>query len=168
MLKKIIIIIFLLISYSNVSKANQTIYVIDFEFLVNNSNYSKKVFYELDQYIEKKKSILNEDAKLLKESDNNLSLKKNVISKKEFENEASELSKKIKDFNQKKEKISLEINSLKQEKIADIIKKINPVIKKFSDDNDVDIIFDLKSVIISKNKFDITNEMLEKINTELK
>lgn len=160
------IIIFFFTSIIN-SNANTNVFYIDLEFLINNSEYSKNVFQKLNNQIKENYENLNLEEKNLREDDKNLTQKKNIISNDEFELQFKSLSIKINAFNQKKQKISSEVNKLKQDKILEIINKFNPIIERYANENDIDLLIDKKGVILSKNKFDITKEILEKINLEI-
>lgn len=167
MYKKIFFIIIFFLTFIFKSYANTNVFYIDLEFLINNSEYSKIVFQKLNNQIKENYENLNLEEKNLREEDKNLTQKKNIISSDEFELQLKLLSKKINAFNQKKQKISSDVNTLKQDTILEIINKFNPIIERYTNENDIDLLIDKKSVLISKKKFDITKEILEKINLEI-
>ena len=167
MYKKILLFLLFLLFFMNKTNANTNIFYIDFEYLINNSNYSKIVFQKLDSEINKSYDNINQEEKKLREEDQNLTKKKNIISSEQFEIELNALSKKINVFNQKKQKISSDVNTLKQNKILEIINKFNPIIEQYVNEKDIDLLINKKSLLISKKKFDITQEILEIINSKI-
>jgi len=167
MYKKILFFLLFLLFFMNKTNANTNIFYIDFEYLINNSNYSKIVFQKLDSEINKSYDNINQEEKKLREEDQNLTKKKNIISSEQFEIELNALSKKINVFNQKKQKISSDVNTLKQNKILEIINKFNPIIEQYVNEKDIDLLINKKSLLISKKKFDITQEILEIINSKI-
>lgn len=160
-------IIFFILLQINIAYSNDKIFFIDLDYLINNSNFSKKIFQEIKIKIEEYNKILNIDENKLRDEDLNLSQKKNILSDEEFNKQLKDLREKIDNFNSKKEKISLEIEKLKQEKVNLIINKINPIIEQYTEEKDLDMILTKKSIYISKNKFDLTNEILKTINERI-
>ncbi len=49
-----------------------------------------------------------------------------------------------------------------------MLNKINPIIKNYMDQNSIDMIIDKKNIYIAKKNFDITNDILELVNKEIK
>ena len=48
------------------------------------------------------------------------------------------------------------------------IKLINPLINKFMNNNSIDILIEKKNIFIAKSNYDITENILEIINKEIK
>ena len=168
MLKKIFIIIFILNIFIGKSYSSEKIYFLDIDYIINNSNFSKKIFDKINNEFESKKKIFLEEEKVLINEDKNLSLSKNIISEDEFQVQTNLLSKKIKNHNTKKEAFLNEINLIRNEKIVSIINSINPIIEKYIDENQIDIVLNKNSIFISKNEFDITDKILMIVNNNLK
>ena len=59
-------------------------------------------------------------------------------------------------------------NKLKVENTNKLLKLINPILTKFSNDNDISIILQKKNLIIGKTELDITDEVIKIINSEIK
>jgi len=113
MSKKILFFLCFFLFFINKTNANTNIFYIDFEYLINNSEYSKIVFQKLDNQINESYANLDKEEKKLREEDENLTKKKNILSSEDFQIEFKTLSTKINRFNQKKQKISSDLSSLK-------------------------------------------------------
>ena len=129
----------------------------------------------------------NKDLKLLITNiENDQLLYKNMFNKWEVElqlqiNEINELKlildtveldKKINEYNQNFNIFQNDINNFNnhyENQINllknDILEKILEVLKKYSIDNQIDLILDANSYILSNSSIDITNIILEKLNT---
>ena len=49
-----------------------------------------------------------------------------------------------------------------------MLRKLNPIIKKYMVDNQIRMVIDKKSLILADEKINITKEILNKLNEELK
>ena len=61
-----------------------------------------------------------------------------------------------------------DFNRLKIVSTNKLLKKINPILTKFSNDNKIAIILQKKDLIIGKTELDITSEIINNINKEVK
>ena len=70
----------------------------------------------------------------------------------------------------RKEKIK-EANGLKDKRnknIMNFLNLINPIIEKYMNDNSIHILIDKKNVFIANKDYDITNNLIELINNQIK
>ena len=133
--------------------------------LENNNNLL--LLYEQidkDEKIHKKKfkiEELNLQKELEKIEELNL-----ILNTSELEKEIENYNLKLTNFNLKIEKFNthyeLQINNLKN-KIIDIILEI---LKKYSDENKVDLVLDSTNYILSNNSINITKIIQEQVNTK--
>ena len=61
-----------------------------------------------------------------------------------------------------------EFNKLKVDNTNKLLKLINPILVKFSNDKEISIILQKKDLIVAKTELDITDEVIKIINTEIK
>ena len=59
-------------------------------------------------------------------------------------------------------------NKLKVDSTNKLLKLINPILTKFSSDNKIAIILQKKNLIIGKTELDITKEIINNVNNEVK
>ena len=78
------------------------------------------------------------------------------------------LKKKIVVFNKDKNELSKEFNVLKNKRIADFMKNIEPLISDYIKDNSINIVLNKKNVIMGNKDHDITFEILEMVNNNIK
>jgi Skp family chaperone for outer membrane proteins len=166
LIKKIILL--LLIFNSNTVYANKSIVYIDLDFVMNNSLAGKSIQNKLNKINKiniKKFSITEKD---LKNEEVKIISQKNILSKDEYKKKTDEFSKKVLSFRQNKQK---NINELTKKKIkaqALLINTITPLLADYSKKNDISIIVPKKNIIIGKSDLDITKNILELLDKQIK
>ena len=158
-----IILTFLFFIFSS-SAFTTNIRVLDFQRIIEN-NINLPILYDQidkDQEIHKKKlknEELNLQNQLAKIEELNLILEPTEMQK-EIENYNQELN----NFNDRVEKFNLhydlQINNLKNK----IINIILDELKKFSEDNNIDLILDSNNYILSSNSINITDLIQDQVN----
>ena len=158
-----ILLIFLFIIFTTNSYAT-TIRVIDMQKIINNNKILNELFnlIENDQikYTENfKKQEIELESEL--QRINELKL---ILDNVELEKEINGYNEKLQNFNQEIEKFNIhydnQINALKNK----IINNILELLKKYSLDNQIDLILDSNNYILSTNSINITDLILEQSN----
>ena len=78
------------------------------------------------------------------------------------------LKSEVKIYNQKRIKLIEDFNKLKVDNTNNFLKLINPILVRFSNDKEISIILQKKNLIVAKTELDITDEIINIINTEIK
>ena len=148
--------------------AENKIAYLDLDFILSNTNIGKSLFEKIQKFENEKLKELKGKEQILKEEENKILASKNVISK-------SELNKNIKQFQLKLQNYKNlekdEINMLKKkrnEEVLNLLKSINPLIEKYMNDNSISILIDKKNIFIADKNYDITKNLIELININLK
>ena len=77
--------------------------------------------------------------------------------------------KNINDLNsQNISKLKLKEKTLKDKELSDLYKKINPIIKNYMDTNNIKILLDVKNIIVGKTSSDITKQVMDEVNKQIK
>ena len=158
---------FLFTGLSN-SYSEQKIAFIDLDFVVENTNIGKEILSELNNINTQniKKLKLREDELKLKE--NQIKKKQNIISEEEFKKEINLLKENIKVFRDEKNKMVVNFNKAKKDKIKNLFDKMNPIIQQYMDQNSIDILLERKNVYIGNIGSDITKNVIDEINKNIK
>jgi Skp family chaperone for outer membrane proteins len=159
-------IIFLIFSVS--VNAEQKIVFVDMDKLVSVSKPGSSIFNQLKDINKKNLDFLKEEEKKLKEKEKKLIAQKNIITEAVFTNKVNKLKSEINIYNQDKNKMIEEFNKLKVENTNNLLKKINPILTKYSTENEISIILQKKNLIIGKAELDITEAIIAIINDEIK
>ena len=159
------IIFFLLPSISN---SNEKIVFINFEYIINNSNHGKLIFKDLNSKREENIKKLKIEEKKLRDDENDIKLKKDIISKEELNKKLVILNDNIKKFQKKKKLMEEELNEIKNEKMNNFMSQINILLEQYMNDQSVDIMFNSKNILIGKKTINKTDDILKLINEKIK
>jgi len=168
MFKKFFLIIIFFSLTINFLKADEKVFYIDIDYLMTNTVAGKELLNKLKKEEELKinKFKLNDDNFKIEEK--KIFAKKNLISKEELNNELKTLQIKFQKY--RAEKI-IEIDELKTKRnknIATFLSLINPIIEKYMTDNSIYMLIDKKNVFIANKDYDITNNLIELIDNQIK
>ena len=163
MIKKTIIVIFTILFFQNIN-AEEKIAVVDVDFLINNSKAGKYIQTNIKKINNKNIKKFKNKEKEFEQKQNELISQKNVLSKEEFNKKASDLRKKINEYNKNKREIISESNKKKNKAIAELLAKINQLLIEYADQKKVSFIIDKKNIILTKNENEITKEIFEILN----
>ena len=167
-IKKItILLIFLFFLPTNLFAENKVAYL-DLDFILSNTNVGKLLFKEIQKLESSKIKELNNQEQILKDEENQILASKNIISKDELNKNINEFQIKLKKYKNLKKN---EINFLKKkrnEDILNLLKLINPVIEKYMKENSISILIDKKNIFIADKNYDITKNLVDLINNNLK
>ena len=164
----ILLSIFIFIIFVNKVNAEQKIVFLNMDQVVSKSSAGSSIFEQLKKLNDKNLSSLNKIEKNIKEKENKLISQKNIISESEFINKVELLKKEINEHNQNRNKLISNFKKLKIENTNKLLKLINPILVKFSNDNEISFILQKKNLIIGKTEFDITDDILKIIDNDIK
>ena len=163
---KIIILIFLNFFFFQISIASNIAYI-DLNYIINNSNSGKIISDKLEDINIKNLNLLKKEQSSLNNEKTEIEKKKNILSNDELNKKINILNDKLEKFNQKQKVMSAEFKELRNNEIANFLKKINPIIETFMIDNKIDLILKKESIYISKTEYDITNKLITLINKNI-
>ena len=164
----ILLSIFIFIIFFNKVNAEQKIAFLNMDQVISKSNAGSSILKQLNKLNDKNLSSLNKIEKNIKEKETKLISQKNIISESEFINKVELLKKEINEHNQNRKKLISSFNVLKIENTNKLLKLINPILVKYSNDNEISFILQKKDLIIGKIEFDITDDILKIINNDIK
>jgi Skp family chaperone for outer membrane proteins len=90
--------------------------------------------------------------------------KKNILAEDEFGKEVEIFKKEIDDYNIDKEKKLKDFAALRNKKLNELYTKINEILLKYSEENNIITVIDKKYILLSKTENDITSEILNLLN----
>ena len=167
-MKKILLIILFLVSFSTFANSNDKIAFIDIDFVLSQSKAGKSVLSNLDKLNKKNiNDLKSQEQKLIKDREE-LNKLKNISSQEDINTKIQAFQKKIEQFNKQKVDLSSKYNKKKDEETLALLKKINPIISDYMEKNQITLIFDKKNIYIAKSELDITKPILEIVNSKVK
>ena len=165
---RLILIITIFFTFINASISKENIAFVNVDYLIKNSNIGKKLLANINDKDKKNLDNLKKKNKILQDLESSIKKKKNVISDEAYNKEVIDFKKKFQEFSKEKNKIVKEFNVFKKKEIENIFKKINPIINDYMEENSVNLLFDSKNIFMGAKKLNLTEDILKKINNELK
>ena len=160
-------IIFLLFSTS-LSNAKDKVSYIDIDYILSNTLAGKSLLVSLKKEEELKISKFKLNDENFAKEEKKILAKKNLISSEEFEKEMKSLQVKFQKYKQNKFNEIEELKKKRNKNILIFLNQINPIIEKFMTDNSIYMIIDKKNVFIANKEYDITNNLIELIDNQIK
>ena len=166
---KLLISIFILTFFYNINVYSfDKVAFIDIDYLIKNSTIGQNSLTKIEKLNSKNIEILKEREKILKNLDNEIKIKQNIISEDEYNKEVNLLRNKINEFNIEKNKMVNEFNTFKENELDSLFKKINPIIQNYMNKNSIEILLDRKNLFIGSISSDLTKIMINEINNYTK
>ena len=140
MIKKNILIIFtIFFVLLSQSIQSQKIVVINLEYIINNNNQYQEITKKILKTQKLKKNNFEKEEKTIKSKQNEIENSKLILSKDEFKLKVDEYNK--------------------------ILEKIVELLEKYAIENKIDLIFNNKNYIIASNSIDITEIILNELDS---
>ena len=158
----------LFLLFANTVNSEQNIAFIDMDRVISKSNSGSSILNQLNDINNKNLIFLKKEEKKFKEKEAKLISQKNIISETDFKTKVNTLKVEIDKYNQNRNKIITEFKKLKVDNTNKLLKLINPILIKFSNEKKISILLQKKDLIIGKTELDITDEVIKIINTEVK
>jgi len=93
---------------------------------------------------------------------------KEPFTAKVFKKRLVEFRKEISKFQQDKQKVVNEFNQKKKIEFGEFFKKITPIIEQYVSEKKIDIVLDKKNIFLASKKKDITQEIINIIDSKIK
>lgn len=148
--------------------SNEKIAYLDIDFILSNSNKGMSIIKLLEKTNQDNITKLQEKEKILKKIESDIDKKKNILSEDEINDQILDLKNKIVAFRKEKQKIVSDFNNLKKKEITVLMNLINPIVTDYIKEKSISIVLDKKNILIGQKSYDITKNILEAVNTELK
>ena len=103
-----------------------------------------------------------------KQKESKILAKKNLISKEEINKELKSLQIEFNEYRKDKAKQIQELKTKRKRNIVNFLSLLNPIIERYMSDNSIYMIIEKKNVYIANKDYDITNNLIELINNQIK
>ena len=158
---KFFVIFFFLTS---LSFSGEKIVYLDVDFILANSDKGKIILSNLEKKNKENIKILQSKEKILKDEETEIIKQKNIISEVSYKEKINTLKSKIDTFKMDKDKLVKNFNQLRQQEINKFIKLVDEILGEYVEKNAIDLVLNKKDILMGKNKYNITNEILELVD----
>ncbi len=165
---RIILLIIILFTIPKIAFSVSDIKYLDMNLLMNKSNVGKNILDKLKSENKTNQSNFKKKEEAFKKEESNLIKQKNVLQKIDFEKKVLNLREKILNYNKDKSKIIANFKKKQLKAQSELYKAINSILVKYADENSTSIILKKDSIIIGQSNLDISQEILDVLNTKVK
>ena len=163
-LKLLKILIFILIS-SPVYSQEKIVYL-DLDFIFTNSIKGKNIQTELKNIDLKNINILKEKDNELKSEENKILSQKNILSDEIYNEKVNNFKKKLDNFRLEKDKFVQDFDRIRKTKLNEFMLEINKIVEEYVEKKSIDLVLNKKHILMGKNKYNITNEIMNILNSQ--
>ena len=168
MLKKFLIINFLLTFFAFSYAEEQKIVYLNVDKIMQQSIAGKSIKKQLENLYNKNLEKFKKSDEILKTREKKLIAQKNILSQEEFQKELSSLRAEIINFQKEQAKVRNDINKLRIDATNKLILKLSPILQEYAKKNSVSLILQKKNIVMGKKEIEITDKILEITNKEIK
>tara|TARA_B110000967_G_C18868201_1_gene553923 strand:+ start:1414 stop:1929 length:516 start_codon:yes stop_codon:yes gene_type:complete len=162
---KKLIFVTIFLTYSLHSFADST-YFIDFTRVLNNSKSGSEAQKKLkDKFASESKKFKKLEQEIRKDESVIISQKK-TLSAEDYKKKVEPLRKRVSDLQKNKKTSFSNIAKSRNEAKQALLKAVNPILKKYMEDNKIRLIVDKQSVILGDQGLEITDQIIAILNKE--
>jgi len=158
----------LLIFYSNLAAANQSILYIDMNYLLNNSLAGKSIVTQLKNINETNLKKFKKIEEGLKSEESKLISQQKILEKNEYLKQLNNLRKKVSNYKIEKSNINNNIFKKKESAQKKLLNALDPILKDYAKKKSVLYIMPKKNIIIGNTELDITKIILKSLDNNIK
>ena len=147
--------------------ADQKIVVLDMTYALDQSTAGKGAQEFLTKTFNDNKKKFAGIEKALKEEEQDLLAKKNILSKEEYGKKMNSLRKKNIDYQTERRSAIDKITMQRAKARETLLKKLKPILESYIKENSVSLVVDKKYILGGGAESDITKVIVEKLNKDL-
>jgi outer membrane protein len=165
--KYLSIIILVVLTSSNYALAGSPAFV-DFSKVLNESAAGSKAQDFLKKKLESEIKKYNKLEQDVRKEENQIISQKKLISNEEYQKKVTALRTKVGKMQKEKRESFNNIGKMRNKAKTDLLKVLNPIIKKYMEENKIRIVLDKSSILLGDSTLDITDPVIKNLNKELK
>ena len=168
MLKKFLIINIFIVFFTLSYAEEQKIVYLNVDKIMQQSIAGKSIKKQLENLYNKNMEKFKKNDEILKNKEKKLIAQKNLLSQEDFQKELTSLRKEIINFQKEQVKARDNINKLRIGATNKLISQLSPILQEYAKNNSVSLILQKKNIVMGKKEIEITDEILELTNKEIK
>ena len=161
---KLITISLLFLTACNISNAEQLYKFANIDMIIKETKIGNQMLKKLNNIDKENVEKLKSFQKQIEEMQNEINLKKNIISDSEYEKKVNDLKKEISNFNNQKKIMVDKLTDIKNKELNLFFENIKPIVQNYMNENSIDMIINSKNVFMGNKNSDITQQLIDQIN----
>lgn len=165
-MKKLILFITLFLSYPLFVSAEDSRFI-DFTKVLNNSKPGSQAQQKLQQRFQQETKKFKKTEDDLRKEESELISKKKELKPEEYQKKVQALRKKVANLQKNKQTSFNNIAKSRNDAKQALLKAVNPIVKKYMEENKIRIVFDKQGIIMADVELEITDKIISILNKEL-
>ena len=161
------VITFLLILSTN-AFAEDKIAFLDLKYVLNESKAGKEAQIYLKKKLDNGIKDLKAKEKSIQEEEKKIIQQKKVLSAEEYKKQVKALREKVSSLQTQRNNLLDTVAKQRSKARAELLKTLNPIIKKYMKENTVRLVLEKKSILLADENLNITEEITGLLNKKLK
>ena len=166
-MKKIIIFI-IIFSINNIVNASTNLAYLDVQFIIDNSNLGKFYRSEIEKLQSKNNSKILLKKNEIKQKEDEFKNQKNLLNQDEIKKKIDEINSLVKQYQILRNDFNKELTNEKKKFSKEILLILNPLLTKYVESNNINLVIEKKNVLVGVKSLDITKNILEIFNERTK
>ena len=167
-INKSLFFLIILMMFSNTVYAENRIAYFDVEKVIAQSKVGQSIISQLGKIDKSNIAKFKKIEANIKDNEKKLISKKNILAKKDFQNELNNLKKDVNTYKEQRAKNINEVSLKRVNATKKVLSLMNPIIAKYADENNISIILAKQNIVIGKTELDVTDEILILVNKNIK
>ena len=158
--------ILILLAITSPALSQEKIVYLDLDFIFANSIKGKNIQNELKNIDLGNINILKEKEKKLKFEENEILSQKNILSDETYAEKVNNFKKKLDNFRLEKDRLVQGFDKTRKIKLNEFMLEINSIVEEYVEKKSIDLVLNKKHILMGKNNYNITNEIMEILNSQ--
>ena len=151
----------------SVNSSADSIYFIDFAKVLNSSKPGAEAQKSIKQKLQSENKKFAKLQNNIRKEESDIISQKSTLSPEEYKKKVQALRNKVADLQKNKETSFNNIAKTRSKAKNSLLKAVNPIIKKYMEGNNIQIVLDKKAVILGDTNLEITDKIISILNKEL-
>lgn len=164
--KKLILVILVFSSFSANLLADNPSFI-DFTKVLNQSKSGAEAQNQLQKKFQSESKKFKKQEEDIKKKEAEIISKRKELPSDEYKKEVEKLRNKVADLQKNKQKSFNNIAKSRRDAKQSLLKFLNPIIKKYMEDNNIRVVLDKKTVILADSTLEITDQIIAILNKEV-
>jgi Skp family chaperone for outer membrane proteins len=167
-MKKIYLLIIILIPIISNNLKAEVPYIVDFKYILNESEAGKKAQNFLKTKLKKGLDNLKSKEKKIQDEEKKLIEQKKLITPEEYKKKVTELRQKVSSLQKERNVLLESVANSRSKARAELLKNLNPILKDYMKEKKIRMVLDRKSILLADENLEITDDIVKILNQKLK
>ena len=167
-LLKSILFIFALSLFFQSNLLSDIPHFVDFKHILNESDAGKKAQAFLKKKLNDGVKKIQKKEKNIQEEEKKIIQQKKVISPEEYKKKVKSLREKVESLQKERSSLLSSVSKERSKARNELLKNLNPIIQDYMKEKNIRMVLDKKSILLSDENLDITQDIVKVLNSKLK